>query len=142
MQAGEIERYVTDDQDLLREVGTGDFLKPAWGLPRERRNGWVTYDRFVWCDECLQWNCHCLREEEQVEGYITQHYPHCECRIGSAIYCMGMAERELAKMLKRYPSSRMKHTPPLVRRVRPVMALPELVLSERRRYEEQANKAT
>jgi len=37
------------------------------------------------------------------------------------IYCMGMIGGELAKMLQRYPSSRIKHAPPAVRRVYPVV---------------------
>jgi hypothetical protein len=36
------------------------------------------------------------------------------------MYCMGMADGELAKMLQRYPSARMKYTPPLLRRVSPI----------------------
>jgi hypothetical protein len=117
IEACELERCVTGDERLLRDVGVSDFLKPAWGLLRQRRIGWVTYNRFVWCDECLQRNCHGLHEEEEVAGRIIERYPHCECRIGSLIYSMGMAEGELAKMLQRYPSSRMMYTPPPLRRV-------------------------
>jgi hypothetical protein len=73
----------------------------------------------VWCDECLQWNCHGLCDDE-VEGYITARGEHCPCKSGEAMYCMGMAEGELAKMLQRYLSARMKHTPPPVRRVYPI----------------------
>jgi hypothetical protein len=123
MHASETNTYVTGDQDLLRDSGAGDFIRPAWSLMRKRRNGWVTNDLLVWCDECLQWSCLGLCEEEQVAGYIAERCQYCECRIAGATYCMGMAEGELAKMLQRYPSKRMKHTPPPVRRVYPVVAV-------------------
>jgi hypothetical protein len=120
IEMSEVRLYVTGDERLLRHVGVSDFLKPAWRLLRQRRIGWVTCDRFVWCDECLHWNCHSLHEEdEEVAGLIIKRYPNCECRIGSLIYSMGMADGELAKMLRLYPSSRMMNTPPPVRRVGP-----------------------
>lgn len=124
MHANEPRQYITGDQRLLREVGTTDFLRPAWGVVRQRRDGCVTHDLMAWCEECLQWKCHDdLHEEEQVAGRITERGEYCDCRIGGGMYCMGMADGELAKMLQRYPSARMKYTPPSLRRVSPVMAL-------------------
>lgn len=107
MHASEIERNITGDHRLLRNLGPHDYLKPARGL--------------VWCDECLQWNCHGLCDDEQVAGKIAARVEHCPCEGDGVIYCMGMADGEVAKLLQRYPSSRMKHAPPPVRRVYPVV---------------------
>jgi len=114
-------------QRLLRDLGPHDYIKPAWGtaaraVSAAARATWGAPegDLFVWCDECLQWNCHGLCDGE-VEGYITARCPHCPCKSGEVMYCMGMADAELAKVLQRYSTStRAKHTPPPVRRVYPV----------------------
>ena len=114
-------RYVTNVYCKPSDRTT--YLKPAWGY--ERRYGRGLY---CWCDGCLRWSVHRLGPCEHLEGWLTVRRMHCECRLlGGFIYCMGMAEGELAEFLKRYctgayPSWRAEHTPPPVRRVYPVAA--------------------
>ena len=48
IEMSEVRLYVTGDERLLRHVGVSDFLKPAWGLLRQRRiNGDVRQIRVV-----------------------------------------------------------------------------------------------
>jgi len=118
MHASEIIRPVAQHSSWLLNLGPHDYLKPAWGLVRTRDRG---TGLFVWCDECLSWNCHGLCDDERDAGKVTSRGPHCQSHDEGMIYCMGMIGGELAKMLQRYPSSRIKHAPPAVRRVYPVV---------------------
>ena len=109
------------------------YLRPAWGFkpgtyidPFTKKEKFCG-DLFVWCDEHLRWNHHGLLREEAIPGTITSRVPHHECGFqygqlgdGSVFYCMGIADKELAKRLKRYSlSNALSKCPPPVRRVYP-----------------------
>lgn len=94
MHASEIIRPVAQHSSWLLNLGPHDYLKPAWGLVRTRDRG---TGLFVWCDECLSWNCHGLCDDEHDAGKVTSRGPHCQCHDEGMIYCMGMIGGELAK---------------------------------------------
>jgi hypothetical protein len=99
-------------EDLLVTLCQASF-KPAWWARRDE----IDY-LMVWCDECFGWNQHGITDEEKIVGHITSRSPHCNCNGDGQIYCMGPADVELMKVLRRYRMTmRATRTPPPVRRV-------------------------
>src|ERR1700674_2592649 len=110
--------------DIVAEFGTNNPNQIKWYHNRKMhdymRPAWV-FDRnlYVWCDEHLRWNCHGLVEGEENLGCITSRCPHHSDCDGDVYYCMGAADSDLAKILKKYPQERATHIAPLIRRVYP-----------------------
>ena len=112
--------------DIIAEFGTKNQSQIKWYLQREphdyMRPAW-TYNKglFVWCDEHLRWNQHGIAKEqgEETPGCITSRCPHHDDCLGDVYYCMGPADGELIKILKKYPQKKATHTAPKIRRVFP-----------------------
>jgi hypothetical protein len=110
--------------DIIAEFGTKNLNQIKWyhnrGPHDYMRPAWVFEESlFVWCDEHSRWNEHGTIEGEEIPGRITCRCPHHHDCDGDVYYCMGPADRELAKILTKYPQEKATHTAPPIRRVYP-----------------------
>lgn len=87
-------------------------FKPGWFV----RSRGIDY-LYVWCDECLNWHQHAIEEQEKIAGSVTSRMHHCNCPGDGQIYCLGPADKDLAKQIRRDYRKLRVQQPPAIRRV-------------------------